>query len=170
MRTRLITTTITSILVAGLALGMLPAASAATLTSTQKAKLQYLIEEEKLARDVYAYLAANVTTRKFSNIVKSEQTHMDQISALLTTYKVTNPTLNKPAGVFTNTTLAKLYKSLTIQGKASSLEAFNVGVTIEKMDIGDLVEIRKLFTQSDVLAAIDLLDKGSQNHLAAFSR
>ena len=170
MRTRLITTIITSILVAGLALGTLPAASAATLTSTQKAKLQYLIEEEKLARDVYTYLAANVTTRKFSSIVKSEQTHMDQIATLLTTYKVANPTLNKSAGVFTNTTLAKLYKSLTIQGKASSLEAFNVGVTIEKMDIGDLESIRKLFTQADVLAAIDLLDQGSQNHLAAFSR
>ena len=59
-------------LIAGV--GFAPSANAATKpTTAQKLQLQYIVEEEKLARDVYAYLAANVTTQKFSNITKSEQ-------------------------------------------------------------------------------------------------
>ena len=51
------------------ALGFAPLANAATRpTTAQKLQLQYLIEEEKLARDVYLYLAENVTSSKFSNI------------------------------------------------------------------------------------------------------
>jgi hypothetical protein len=74
------------LVVAGLVTGMAPSVAATTPTrptTAQKVQLQYLVEEEKLARDVYAYLAANVTSQKFSNIVKSEQTHLDNISALL---------------------------------------------------------------------------------------
>ena len=54
--------------VAGLAAGVAPSqAATAPLTASHKAQLKYLVEEEKLARDVYAYLAANVTTQKFSS-------------------------------------------------------------------------------------------------------
>jgi hypothetical protein len=74
--------------------------AAVKLTTEQKKQLQYIVEEEKLARDVYNYIVANVTTQKFSNIVKSEQTHMDQVAALLKSYKVWNPTLNRKVGVF----------------------------------------------------------------------
>ncbi len=48
------------------AVGFAPLANAATRpTTAQKLQLQYLIEEEKLARDVYLYLAENVTSSKF---------------------------------------------------------------------------------------------------------
>ena len=147
-----------------------PSANAVNLTSAQKGKLQYLIEEEKLARDVYSYFLAKVTTQRFSNIVKSEQTHMDEISNLLTTYKISNPTTGKAAGEFKNKSLANLYKKLISEGSTSTIAAFGVGVKVEKMDLADLKSIRKLFSQSDILAGLDLLEKGSQNHLAAFIR
>lgn len=147
-----------------------PSAGAASLTAAQKSKLQYLIEEEKLARDVYTYLSKNVTSQKFSNIVQSEQTHMNELATLLATYKVSDPTVGKAAGVFKNKSLASLYKKLTKDGAASTVAAFGVGVKIENMDIADLAKIRKIFTQTDVLSALDLLNQGSQNHLAAFTR
>ena len=79
-------TLIAGLVAAGLVAGIAPSVAATTPTrptTAQKLQLQYLVEEEKLARDVYAYFAENVTSQKFSNIVKSEQTHMDAISALL---------------------------------------------------------------------------------------
>jgi len=82
------------------AVALAPGATAATptyLTTTQKAQLKYLIEEEKLARDVYTYLASKVTTRKFLNISRSEQTHMNYMATLLTEYKQSNPTSGKAA-------------------------------------------------------------------------
>jgi hypothetical protein len=156
------------------AMALAPGASAATAirpTLEQKKQLQYLIEEEKLARDVYAYFAANVTSQKFSNIVRSEQTHMDNIAAILKAYKLFNPTLNRAAGVFRDQSLQELYNKLIAQGSAGIAQAYAAGVAIEEQDIADLQKMLSASTiPADMKAAMDLLLKGSYNHLAAFKR
>ena len=154
------------------ALALAPGASAATptyLTTTQKAQLKYLIEEEKLARDVYTYLAGKVTTRKFSNISRSEQTHMNYLATLLTKYKQTNPTIGKAAGVFVNKDIQALYNALTAEGSAGLLEAYGVGVKIEEVDIASLKALLAKAMPVDVKAALDLLLAASYNHLEAFT-
>ena len=161
------------VMAAGLIAGVAPAEAATAPkrpTVAQKLQLQYLVEEEKLARDVYAYLAANVTSQKFSNIVKSEQTHMDNISALLKKYNFFDPTLNRAAGVYRDQELQALYYELTEQGSAGVAEAFAVGVAIEELDIADIKKMMVNPAPADVKLAWDLLLKGSINHLAAFSR
>lgn len=167
MRKRIIGIAVVAALIAGIG-----PSNAATvkLTAAQQAQLKYLVEEEKLARDVYAYLAANVTSQKFSNIVKSEQSHMDQVAALLKTYKVWNPTLNRKAGVFYDKSLQALYTTLTAQGSAGVAEAFNVGVQIEQIDIADLEKDLKSNYPADITLMLNNLLKASQNHLAAFTR
>jgi hypothetical protein len=153
-------------------LALAPGASAATptyLTTTQKAQLKYLIEEEKLARDVYTYLSTKVTTRKFSNIARSEQTHMNYIAALLTKYKQTNPTTGKAAGVFVNKDIQALYNTLTTEGSAGLIQAYGVGVKIEDVDIASLKELLTKAMPVDVKAALDLLLAASYNHLEAFT-
>jgi hypothetical protein len=161
------------VMTAGLIAGIAPAeaASAPTRpTTAQKLQLQYLVEEEKLARDVYTYLAENVTSQKFSNIAKSEQTHMDNISALLKKYNYFNPTLNRPAGVYRDQELQALYNELIAKGSVGVAEAFAVGVAIEELDIADIKKMMTNPAPADVKLAWDLLLKGSINHLAAFSR
>lgn len=148
----------------------LAATAPARPTAAQRTQLQYLVEEEKLARDVYTYLAANVTSQKFSNILKSEQTHMDYIAALLVKYNFFNPTLTRSAGVFRNQDLQSLYNQLTAEGSASTAAAFGVGVKVEELDISDLQKMMTNPMPADMKAALDVLLKGSQNHLAAFSR
>lgn len=166
-------TLIAGLVAAGLVAGIAPSVAATTPTrptAAQKLQLQYLVEEEKLARDVYAYLAANVTSQKFSNIVKSEQTHMDNISALLKKYNYFNPTTTRAPGVFRDAELQKLYNDLIAQGSVSVAAAMQVGIAIEELDISDLKKMMANPAPADVKYAWDLLLKGSQNHLAAFSR
>ena len=154
------------------AVALAPGATAATptyLTTTQKAQLKYLIEEEKLARDVYTYLAGKVTTRKFSNIARSEQTHMNYIASLLIKYKQSNPTTGKAAGVFVNKDIQALYNTLTAEGSAGMLQAFGVGVKIEDVDIASLKELLLKSMPADVKAALELLLAASYNHLEAFT-
>jgi hypothetical protein len=161
------------VMAAGLVAGVAPAEAATAPTrptTAQKLQLQYLVEEEKLARDVYAYLAANVTSQKFSNITKSEQTHMDNISALLKKYNFFNPTTTRAPGVFRDAELQKLYNDLIAQGSVSVAAAMQVGVAIEELDIADLKKMMVTPAPADVKLAYDLLLKGSYNHLAAFSR
>lgn len=153
-------------------LALAPGASAATptyLTTTQKAQLKYLAEEEKLARDVYTYLSTKVTTRKFSNIARSEQTHMNYIAALLAKYKQTNPTIGKAAGVFVNKDIQALYNTLTAEGSVGLIQAYGVGVKIEDVDIASLKELLTKAMPADVKAALDLLLAASYNHLEAFT-
>ncbi len=161
------------VMAAGLIAGVAPAEAATAPTrptAAQKLQLQYLVEEEKLARDVYTYLAANVTSQKFTNIAKSEQTHMDNISALLKKYNYFNPTLNRAAGVYRDQELQALYNQLIKEGSAGVAEAFAVGVAIEELDIADLKKMMSKTAPADVKLAWDNLLKGSINHLAAFSR
>jgi hypothetical protein len=166
-------TLIAGLVAAGLVAGIAPSVAATTPTrptTAQKLQLQYLVEEEKLARDVYAYLAENVVSQKFSNIVKSEQTHMDNISALLKKYNYFNPTTTRAPGVFRDVELQDLYNKLIAQGSVGVLEAYQVGVAIEELDISDLKKMMANPAPADVKYAWDLLLKGSINHLAAFSR
>ena len=164
---------IAGLVVAGLVAGMAPSMAVTAPvrpTAAQKLQLRYLVEEEKLARDVYTYLAANVTSQKFSNILKSEQTHMDNISALLKKYNYFNPTTTRAPGVFKDTELQSLYNKLIAQGSVSVAAAMQVGVAIEELDIADLQKMMVNPAPADVKYAWDLLLKGSQNHLAAFNR
>ena len=150
---------------------VLPAQAATpTVTSTVKAQLLYLVEEEKLAHDVYTALDAVSISPKFKNISSAEQTHMDYISALLVTYGIKNPTIGKKVGVFTNKELSALYKTLVAKGKKSAVDAIQVGILIEEKDLGDLAKLSKSITQPDIKTAVAFLKKGSENHLAAFNR
>ena len=55
-------------------------------------------------------------------------------------------------------------------GSQSLAEAYQVGITIETMDIQDLETLIALTTQSNVTRVAENLLRGSQNHLAAFTR
>ena len=169
MRAKKFTAAIVLAAIAGI--GFAPLANAAVRpTTAQKLQLQYIIEEEKLARDVYLYLAANVTSAKFANIARSEQTHMDQIAAVLKTYNYFNPTTTRAAGVFRDKSLQALYNTLIAQGSVDVAAAMQVGRDIENLDIKDLQVMLKSTMPADMKLALDNLLKGSFNHLAAFSR
>jgi hypothetical protein len=149
-----------------------PIASAAvptTLTTSQKAQLKFLVEEEKMARDVYTYLSTKVTTRKFSNIARSEQTHMDYMTTLLAKYKVWNPTTNRKAGVFFNKEIQALYNSFIVEGAVGLVEAYGVGVKVEEHDIATIEKMLLDNMPVDMKAVLDLLLAASYNHLEAFT-
>ena len=150
---------------------VLPAQAATpTVSAKVKAQLLYLVEEEKLAHDIYTALDAVSISPKFSNISDAEQTHMDYISALLVTYGIKNPTIGKAAGEFTNKSLAALYKTLVTKGKKSAIDALQVGILIEEKDLTDLATLSKTVKKADIKTAIAFLKKGSEKHLAAFQR
>lgn len=150
---------------------VLPAQAATpTVSATTKAQLIYLVEEEKLARDVYAALDAVSVSPKFKNISGSEQTHMDAVAVLLKTYGIKNPTIGKAAGEFTDKSLTALYKTLVAKGKLSELDAISVGILIEKKDLADLATLAKTVKKADIKLTLANLKKGSENHLAAFQR
>lgn len=142
--------------------------SSTPLSDAEKDALTYMVEEEKLARDVYTFLASKWNLPVFSNIAQSEQAHMDSVLVLINRYGLTSP-VSATAGVFTNTTLQSLYTSLTQKGSQSLADALLVGGAIEELDIADLQTRLASTTHLDVQQVFNNLMLGSYNHLQAFA-
>lgn len=138
------------------------------LSSSEVEGLIYMIEEEKLARDVYTYLNDLWGIQVFGNISESEQTHMDALLSLISKHSLESPITSDSAGVFTNATLKALYEQLIETGAKSEVDALKVGAAIEEIDIVDLDEYMKISTSQDILNVYQNLKSGSENHLRAF--
>ena len=140
-----------------------------SLSQEEISALQYMREEEKLARDVYTTLYSLWGQNIFLNISQSEQAHMDAIKTLLDGYGLVDPASSK-VGDFTNPELQTLYTELIARGSQSLVEAINVGAAIEEIDILDLEKNLQNTTNQDVQRVFDSLMKGSVNHLNAFAK
>jgi len=136
------------------------------LEDEDKAALLFMLEEEKLARDTYIYLNDVWSINQFDNIKDSEQTHMDAIQNLLVKYNVEFTIL--PIGEFDNKALQEYYNQFKLEGAVSKSNAFQIGATIEDLDILDLQEYIKATKNTSLIAVFENLECGSRNHLRSF--
>ncbi len=160
-----------------------PAAQTPEITSAPKApvidkgiatadataeQLVYLIEEEKLAYDVYSAMFELWGSKVFGNILKSESNHQSQVLTIMKNHDIADPR-SSTAGVFNNAELQTLYNELVAKGSKSAVDAYEVGVAIEVLDIDDLTKMLATAKDADVIAMMENLRKGSENHLRAFN-
>lgn len=131
--------------------------------------LSYLIEEEKLAHDVYTVLYEEYQSQVFGNILESETKHQDQVLVLLDTYGLEDPRSDE-LGVFNDPELQELYDTLIAKGMLSETDAFEVGVMIEEKDIADITYQLETASEQDVIETLERLRSGSENHLRAFNK
>lgn len=144
--------------------------STSSVTVDEAATLQFMREEEKLARDVYLTMNQywGSKTKVFANIAESEQQHTSTVEYLLDKYNVADPVLSEDIGVFTNDELQTLYDNLVARGARSFIDGLYVGALIEEVDMEDIVAaIEEADERAIILAYSNLLD-GSKNHLRAF--
>jgi hypothetical protein len=139
------------------------------LTDTEADSLQFMREEEKLARDVYLALYDVYGDAPFTNIARSEQRHMDSVLTVMELYGIADPALAGP-GEFTNPDLQDLYDTLMAKGMESRAAAFQVGILVEETDIADLDEALESTENPDLIRVFSNLRRGSENHLSAFTR
>ncbi len=132
-------------------------------------QLLYLIEEEKLAHDVYTVMYQKYGANVFGNILQSESTHQGKVLTLLQARDIADPRSSE-VGVFKNQGLQTLYKQLIEQGNKNATEAYKVGVIIEEKDIADISTQLSTAKDDDVIVALEALRSGSENHLRAFNR
>lgn len=153
-----------------LAIGIAALAQILIKNTDELKHIQYIREEEKLARDVYEALYAKWGVNPFGNIRLSEQTHMDKMKWLIDKYNLADPIkLTKDEkGKFENQQLQELYYSLIKDGNKSLVDALKVGATIEELDIKDIQDAMKQTHDSAILQVYENLVWASENHLNAF--
>jgi hypothetical protein len=151
--------------------------AAGTLSEAETDNILYMVQEEKLARDVYLslydYYVGNepLLARIFENISASEQRHMDAIGRLIVKYELENPIIDDTVGVFPAPEgyFTGLYNDLLSAGIVGYCEALDVGIQIEELDIEDLEIALTEVEAQDVARVFGNLLNGSENHLNAFS-
>ena len=136
------------------------------INDQDKAALQFMLEEEKLARDTYFYLDSVWSINQFSNIKYSEQDHMNAVEGLLKSYDI--PYKIEPMGVFQDTLLQSLYNQFVTDGVQNKINALTIGATIEDLDILDLRNFISKTNNQNLIAVFANLECGSKNHLRAF--
>ena len=141
-----------------------------TLLSDQEiADLQFMHQEERLARDVYGYLFDKYQTMIFDNIGQSEGRHVSYVEGVMEDYNIP---IDSPleAGVYKNETIQNLYNNLIVQGDISLVEALKVGATIEDVDIYDLDRIKATTDNENLVNLYEKLLCGSKNHMRGFTK
>lgn len=132
-----------------------------------KNDLSFLLEEEKLARDVYLYAYDLYQVNIFNNISQSEQKHMDAVKVILNKYGLSDNIADE-RGVFGHIDIQNLYNDYIAMVDRSLVDALTVGITIEDLDIKDLNLFKTRAEQSDIINMYNKLACGSGNHLRAF--
>ncbi len=71
------------------------------LSEEEEASLIFMRQEEKLLRDVYSCFCTNMGNLKvFSQLIQSENKHMDVIKNLLTYFEIPDPVTSEEIGEF----------------------------------------------------------------------
>ena len=138
------------------------------LSTQEIADLQFLKEEEKLARDVYLFSYDLYGSSIFNNISKSEQSHMDKVTLILEKYNIEDLSYSE-RGNFNNQELQNLYNDLVEKSENSLTDAIVTGATIEDLDINDIDEFIIDASHDDIQAMYEILNCGSGNHLRAYT-
>ena len=140
------------------------------LTDDERTDLLFIREEEKLARDVYLEMYYVWGEGVFANISESEQRHMNAMLKMINLFEETDPVGDNGVGVFTDPAIQTLYNDLVLMGQPSLIDALQVGVLIEEMDIESLLNAIGTTQKPPLDRSYGNLMAGSYNHLAAFIR
>lgn len=134
--------------------------------------LRFMIEEEKLAGDVYRVFGSLYPDiMPFQNIPKSEDKHFNALvgQAGMIGLDVSDLT-SLTAGHYQNSVLQSLYSNLVARGSSSSYAALTVGRDIEIQDIDDLTHaMAGISDTSSLYTTYGNLRNASYNHLNAFN-
>lgn len=139
-----------------------------TLTDAEIEALQFMREEEKLARDVYLVMYDMWGLPVFQNIAGSEQVHTDSVLALLQTWNLADPAAGLGPGEYANADLQALYDQLIDMGSQSMEDALLVGALVEETDIADLESRMAVIQNAQIIQVFNSLDQGSQSHLRSY--
>lgn len=142
----------------------------ATISAQVADVLGFMVQEEKLARDVYALAVDAHGDRVFVTINRSESNHMAELQVLLDRYDVTDPTVGTQPGEYADDGLTATYADLAAQVATGRAGAMDAGIAVETADIADLEQALELAAPVDVTTVLENLLAGSQRHLAAFQR
>ncbi|MGM0385286.1 MAG: DUF2202 domain-containing protein [Actinomycetota bacterium] len=156
------------IAIAGLGFG--GPASAAVEVEGLTEHLEFMVEEERLAHELYTLFAEEYPEASiFGSIARSEQRHMDAVARQLELRGLDDPGEGLEPGDYAVDELDDLYTTWSAEGLGSLEAALQVGIDLEEADIADLETALADPSTEPVTRLFSALLAGSRHHLQAFT-
>ncbi len=148
------------------------AQTTANLSEDETKGILLMLEEEKLARDVYLALDEKWNSTIFSHISNAEQRHFDKMNSLAKKFGLTIPSsvANDEKGKFQNKKLQEAYDEMVEIGNVSLENALRIGANVEELDIQDLMDAMTQTENEDILKVYRQLKQASEKHLQSFTK
>jgi hypothetical protein len=142
--------------------------SAVVLGEQARSALLFQIDEERMARELYAAFGEKWDLRPFRNIVQAESRHEAVLRALAKRAGLGLP--ETVAGRFSTAAVQERYDTLLVRGLQSAQAALQTGALVEEQDIADLRVLAKSTDNVELRQAVAALERASGHHLSAFVR
>lgn len=155
-----------------LATGTLIFGQTASVDQQSDKTIMYMLEEEKVAKDVYDFFEEKYGNQIFANISSAEEMHQEMMEKLA----INNDLIKAgefnadEAGIYANQELQELYNSLIADGEKSFTDALRVGVEIEELNIRDLEASIEGSEDEASVTVYNYLKDASERHLNAFTK
>lgn len=137
--------------------------------STTADELVFMLQEEKMAGDIYTAFFEQTGMKIFANIAASEESHANALTRQAEKLGVNvDAFVFQPSGSFVDPEIQSLYDDLLAQGSVSATAALEVGILIETKDMVDLAAAAEAVEGTTLAGVYESLLAGSANHLEAF--
>lgn len=135
------------------------------------ASLRFMIQEEKLAGDLYVELYEQTGLEVFARIAGAEDRHMASLISQAERAGIDVSDLAAlPVGSFLDAGLQATYAELLAVGSVSAEAALNVGRQVESADLADLAASLDEVAGTPLVGVYEHLQTASGRHLAAFDQ
>lgn len=132
--------------------------------SQAKDSLFLIVEQKKLAHDVFITLSEHWQKRHLKLLVRVESLHLRAIKRRLKNHDL-NSILGNSTGIFNSSKLQKLYWELVNRGQNSVLDAFHVSAFLKEMDIVNLQSVIDASKNTRITNFSQRLMNNSKKHL-----
>lgn len=139
------------------------------LSETAATMLQFQIDEERMAGEIYRSLGELWDLLVFDNIQRAEARHQAALELLAERAGLAVATETE-AGRYLTAEVQARYDALIDLGRSSADAALKVGAFVEEQDIVDLRILVATTDSAELQAIVATLEAGSRNHLRAFVR
>ncbi|MFB6226179.1 MAG: DUF2202 domain-containing protein [Candidatus Paceibacteria bacterium] len=129
--------------------------------------LIYLIEEEKVARDLSYKFSQKYDEKIFTEVYKAENTHLKAVQRFIRNYKLDDPTSKNGVGEFKNPQLQKIYDEKLSSGKENKNKAYQSLLWVLEKNINDININKDSTDKDDILFVYNNLIRSSKNHIRA---
>lgn len=134
-----------------------------------KMDLIYLIEEEKVIRDLSYKFSQKYDEEIFTDVYKAENTHMKAVQRFIRNYKLDDPTSKNGVGKFKNPQLQKIYDEKLKSGEKNKVEAYKSLLWMLEKNIDDVNINKENTDKDDILFVYKNLTRSSKNHTRAIN-